>query len=149
MNTATELAYGHNGIIMKSFINELTIEQAELENTHVLPVAKALMDARPVSILYGDDYQTASNYIKNHPGFADITDTTDFMGKVKVTYNNGIIVYVNRHPTDIWTVNIGAPGKWYSYHAMVNGKEELYAGQTILTTFTLPPKNGWVVYIPD
>jgi len=149
INTATELAYGHNGIIAKTFVMEKTMDQAVLENTHVLPVAKALIDAKPLSILYGNSYQTASDYIKSHPGYADISNTTDFMGKVNVIYDNGIIVYVNRHPIEPWTVTISMSGKWVSYHAIVNDSKELYAGQSNHTIFTLPPNNGWIVYNPN
>ncbi len=144
---ATEIAYGNSGLITKQNIKDHSIEQAVIENTHVLPLAQAIIDAQPVSILYGDSFQTASDYIKYHKGYADI-NSSEFMGKIKITYDNGVVVCVNRHPTQNWDVNIGTPNKWFSYHALVDNKDVLSAEQTNITQYTLPAKNGWVVYIP-
>ncbi len=145
---ATELAYGNSGLITKGNIIDHTIEQAVLETSHVLPLAKAILNAKFLTIEYGDSLLTASDYIKRHPNFADIKNQSDFMGKVKVTYDNGIIVFVNRHPTESWIVNVGTPNKWFSYNAIINGREELYSGKSDNTNYTLPPQNGWVVYYP-
>lgn len=152
-NTATEIAFAHAGILAKAYVAELTIDQTVLEYNHTTPIAAALINATPISIQYGYDtsstnLQTASEYIIAHPNYADITNP-EFMGKVKVIYDNGIIVYVNRHPDQTWNVTVGSPDKWFSYHAFVNGQEQLYAGQSNNTSFVLPAKNGWVVYIPE
>jgi hypothetical protein len=144
---ATELAYGHSGLITKSNIIDHTIYQALLEYKHVYPVQQDYANAMPVSILYGDEQVDASTYIKNHPGYADIK-SPDFMSKVKVTYNNGIIVCVNRNPFQTWDVSLGVAGKWFSYHAIINEKDSLGVGQTGFNSFTLPARNGWAVYDP-
>jgi len=70
------------------------------------------------------------------------------MGKVKVTYDNGIIIFVNRHPAQSWNITVGTPNKWFSYHAILEGTLQLFAGQSNNTNFILPPNNGWVVYNP-
>jgi hypothetical protein len=145
---ATELAYGNSGLITKGNVLDHSIEQAVLETSHVLPLAKAIINAKILSIEYGDSLLTASEYIKRHSNFADIKNKTDFMGKIKVTYDNGIVVFVNRHPTESWIINVGSPNKWFSYHAFINGSEQLFSGKSNNTQYTLPSKNGWVVYYP-
>jgi hypothetical protein len=144
---ASEFAYGHSGFISKSNVIDQTIYQALLEYKHVYPVQKDYANAMPVSILYGDEQVDASTYIKNHPGYADI-NSPDFMSKVKVTYDNGIIVCVNRNPSQNWNVILGQSGNWFSYHAIINDNDSLGAGQTGFNSFTLPPRNGWAVYDP-
>lgn len=146
---ATELAYGYSGLITKGNIIDHSIEQAVLETSHVLPLAKAIINAKPLSIEYGDSLQTATEYIKIHPNYSDIKNVADFMGKVKVTYDNGIIVFVNRHPTESWNINVGAPNEWFSYHAIINGNEQLFSGKSTNTKYILPPKNGWVINYPS
>jgi len=147
---ATELAYGHGGYLPDEWDTDTTVNfvtHAQTEYDHVFAIQQNLNTATPLSILYGDSLQTASDYIKSHPYYDDINDN-DFMGKVKVTYDNGIIVYVNRHPTETWNITVGVRDKWFSYHAIVNGTLHLFAGQSTETNFTLPSNNGWVVYNP-
>lgn len=148
---ATELAYGHGGYLPDEWDTDPSVDfvrHAQTEYNHVFEIQKYLIDAEPISILYGDSLQTASEYIKRHPNFSDINDA-DFMGKVKITYDKGITIYVNRHPTENWNITVGTPNKWFSYHAIVNDELQLYAGQSNITSFILPPNNGWVVYNPD
>ncbi len=145
---ATEIAYGHGGYIPDPGTSYNIVEHAKIEYDHVYKIQQLLVNATPVSIQYGNSLQTASDYIKTHPGYADISNYADFMGKVKITYSNGTIVFVNRHPSETWNVTVGSPNKWYSYHALVNGVEQLFAGQSSNTSFVLPVNNGWVVYNP-
>ncbi len=148
---ATEIAYGHGGYLPDEWDTKNStvdfVKHAQTEYNHVYALQKYIVDATPLSVLYGDSLQTASDYIKGHQNFADI-NSEDFLGKVKVTYDNGIIVYVNRHPTKTWNVAVGTPNKWFSYHAIVNGTLKLYAGHSNNINFVLPPNNGWVVYNP-
>jgi len=147
---ATELAYGHGGYLPEEWDTDTTVNfvvHAQTEYNHVFAIQQYLNNATPTSILYGDSLQTASDYIKSYPNFDDISND-DFMGKVRVTYDNGITVYVNRHSTQSWNVAVGTPNKWFSYHAIVDGTLQLFAGQSNNTDFILPPNNGWVVYNP-
>jgi hypothetical protein len=66
------------------------------------------------------------------------------MGQVKIIYDNGIIICVNRHPYNNWTISVGEPGGWFNYHTT----DSLDTGILSNNTFTLPAKNGWVVYKP-
>lgn len=148
---ATELAYGHGGYLPDEWDtdNESVdfVKHAKTEYEHVFAIQQYLNKTEPFSILYGDELQTASDYIRNHSNYADINHN-DFMGKVRVNYKNGIIIYVNRHPSESWNVTVGTPDKWFSFHAIVNGKLTLFAGKSNQTNFILPPNNGWVVYNP-
>jgi len=148
---ATEIAYGHGSYLPDDMHTNGNLDEyirhAQTEYYHVFEIQQYLNHATPISILYGDSLQTASDYIKSHPNFADIKDD-DFMGKVKVTYDNGIIIFVNRHPAQSWNITVGTPNKWFSYHAILEGTLQLFAGQSNNTNFILPPNNGWVVYNP-
>lgn len=147
---ATELAFGHGGYIPTPDLtwdrDDSIIAHAELEYKYVFSVQKDYANAEPVEILYNDNnsLESVSDYIRNHPSSYDDITSQDFMGQVKVVYDNGVIVCVNRHPFRSWKVEIGDSGGWFDYHA--DGK--LYTGVSSTTTFTLPPKNGWVVYDP-
>jgi hypothetical protein len=146
---ATELAYGHAGLIDKSDIFDHTLEQAVLEYKHVLPMQLAYKNANPVSILYAygnsESTLTASDYIAAHPNYWDINHA-DFMGRVKVTYNNGVVVCVNRS-NSTWAVNgIGTAGGWFTRN--IDGVSSPIAGASNTTSFTLKAGCGWVCYNP-
>jgi hypothetical protein len=66
------------------------------------------------------------------------------MGQVKIEYSNGMVVYVNRHPSRTWSVNVGIPNGWFNYHTTA----ALDTGVSYSTYFNLPANNGWVVYDP-
>lgn len=147
---ATELAYGHGGYIPTPDItwdqNDSIVAHAELEYKYVFSVQTDYANAVPEKILYNDHgtLKTVSEYIRDHPkSYGDISND-EFMGQVMVVYSNGVIVCVDRHPKRSWQVNIGKSNGWFDYHA--NG--DLYTGVSATTNFTLPPKNGWVVYDP-
>ena len=145
----TELAYGHGGLVTKANVFDHSIEQAVLEYNYILPVQMDYANAHPVSILYGDEQVTASEYIRTHPEYDNVNNSSQFMSKVKVTYDNGVIVCVNRNPEESWNIQeLGVAGKWFSYHAIVDGKNSLGVGKTNFNSFILPPGNGWVVYDP-
>jgi len=147
---ATELAYGHGAYLCDEFdvdVKEVDfIQHAKLKFKHVYSVQKDYADALPVAILYNDHdaLKTASEYIRDHPvSFDDIT-SDNFMGQVKIIYDNGMVVCVNRHPYREWAVSVGEPGGWFNYHTI----NSLDTGVRSNTTFTLPARNGWVVYKP-
>jgi hypothetical protein len=88
-------------------------------------------------------FYSASQYVALHKEF-DNASSTEFMGRVKVTYDNGTVVCVNRSP-DPWKVSdIGESGGWFTY----NTTEGLDTGRLSSTRFTLKPYAGWVCYNP-
>jgi len=147
---ASELAYGHGAYLplndrFSSWDDFL--ECAQLEYNHVFSVQKDYANATPISIQYYDgsiSLKTASEYIKAHPENYDNITSDEFMGRVRVEYDNGVIVYVNRHPSSIWPVSVGNAGGWFNYN--INGTPVI--GTRTSTSFTLPANNGWVVYDP-
>jgi hypothetical protein len=70
------------------------------------------------------------------------------MSQVRVTYDNGVVVCVNRHPSQPWTVNLGQPGGWFDLNAVKGMGVFQWTGYTNVTSYTLPPANGWAVYVP-
>jgi hypothetical protein len=147
---ATELAYGHGGYIPTPDLtwakDDSIIAHAKLEYKFVFSVQNDYAKDKPEKILYNDNdtLKNVSDYIRSHPVTYGNISSNDFMGQVMVAYNNGVIVCVNRHPTRSWKVDIGKANGWFDYNA--NGI--LNTGVSLGTTFTLPPKNGWVVYDP-
>lgn len=162
---ATELAYGHGSFIpTPTILKEYPypsnqtggynyIEWAQLEQTHVYSVPKAIAGQTVSSIEYynnGSNPVSASQYIKDHRKYALISDN-DFMCQVKITYNNGVIVWVNRNPNTNWSITLGSTSGWLSYHAKINGNSSVSLGVASSlnnNTVILPPKNGWLVYSP-
>jgi Secretion system C-terminal sorting domain len=148
MYIATELAYGHAGLITKCNIIDHTFQQAILEYNHVLPMQQAYMNASPISIQYSDgsNFYSASDYIASHHGYWDITNTQDFMGRVKIIYDNGAVVCVNRS-SSVWHVDgIGIARGWFTRNIV--GVETPIAGGSSTTSFDLKAGCGWVCFNP-
>jgi len=149
---ATELAYGHGGLVSKGNIIDHSVEQAVLEYRHVYPMQRAYASASPIEIKYYDDanvaFESASAYIRRYPGYWDV-DSANFMAKVKVTYDNDVIVRVNRSKTSWPVEDIGAGERWFDYHAIVNGRDSLGVGSRPGGTLTLPATNGWLCTAPS
>lgn len=159
--TATELAYGHGGFFTHSAYGGDVYDyqvQANIQTNFVLPMQQLNGNAAVSSIMYNDNgvLRNISDYIKVHPedyacfSYTENCPNDNFMGQVKITYNNGVIVYVNRHPTKTWD-NIPASGSWYNCHAYKDGSNQLSLETDILEndyTFSLPPENGWVCFSP-
>ncbi|MCC7093240.1 MAG: T9SS type A sorting domain-containing protein [Ignavibacteriaceae bacterium] len=147
---ATELAFGHGAYLCDEYDIDFNqtdfITHAQWKYNHVFSVQKDYAFVSPSQILYNDNgvMKTASDYIRAHPVTYQDISSNDFMGQVKVEYNNGLIVYVNRHPTRTWTVNVGIPNAWFNYHTTT----ELSTGTRPSSTFHLPANNGWVVFDP-
>jgi hypothetical protein len=164
---ATELAYGHGGFIAtpgrynyfdgtNTYNTNAFVEVAQLEQRHVLPVQRLYANATPVSILYqnpnttNDDEVSVSDYIRRYPTtFANYGYTNyNYMSQVRVTYDNGVVVCVNRHPSQQWQVQLGQPGGWFDLNVVKGLGVFQWTGYTNATSYTLPPANGWVVYVP-
>jgi hypothetical protein len=149
---ATELAYGHGGFNPTPDRLYDYVAAAKLEQRHVFPAQAFYTNATPVSILYHDstsnDEVTVSDYIRRYPTAFGIQTNDHYLGQVRVTYNSGVIVCVNRHPTRLWQVQLGQPGGYFNFNAVMNGMNVQWVGQTNLTSYLLPQTNGWVVFVP-
>jgi hypothetical protein len=151
---ATELAYGHGGFIPtpSRFSNSNCVPAAQLEENYVFPAQHLYAGAMPVSIVYHDpilnDEVSASDYIRLYPHAYSTQASSSYMSQVRVTYNNGVVVCVNRHPTDTWQVQLGQNGGWFDYNAMIGTNMVQWTGVTNSTSYTLPPNCGWVVFAP-
>ena len=149
---ATELAFGHAGLVTKAVLPDYdhSLSHAVMEERYGLPIYELYGNARAVTIAYfdGQGLKSASQYIADHLERFDDFHSTEFMGKIRVAYDNGMIVYVNR-TVEPWAVNLktGAPG-WYSYHVLIGGKATLGTGTLPGATVILPRESGWVAYIP-
>lgn len=100
---ATEIAYGHSPLITKINIQDHMLKQFLLEYQHTYQIQKYIYDKTPISITYYDQNNigyTASDYIRTYRYDWDNENSSNFMSKVKITYPNGVIVYVNRHPNN-------------------------------------------------
>jgi hypothetical protein len=147
---AAELAYGHGGFIPNPDRSRDFIRAALLEQRHVFSTQKLVAAVNAVRISYNDrgEEVDASEYIRRHPsGFAD-RNHADFMGQVRVEYDNGTIVCVNRHPAREWRAGAGGGSGWLDFHAVISGRDSLWTGMSERTDFLLPAKSGWVVYSP-
>jgi hypothetical protein len=148
---ATELAYGNAGFIPNVKYLADQVKVAKLEYKHVYASQKLYANANVVAVLYNDNGTEvdASVYIRNHPTTFSNRFDSSFMGQVKVVYDNGTIVCVNRNPYRKWNVTLGSAGGWYNYHALINNIDSLQTGTSDSTTYLLPARNGWVVYAPQ
>jgi hypothetical protein len=150
---ATEIAYGHAGFIPTPARLVNYIEAANLEFKHVFSAQKQYVNAKAISILYHDNMRneeiSSSEYIRRYPTTFNQIDSPNFMGQVKITYDNGTIVCVNRNQTKTWQLNIGISGSFFNYNAIINGKKIQYIGNSNTTDYLLPAINGWVVYAPQ
>jgi|CZKM01.1.fsa_nt_gi hypothetical protein len=148
----TELAYGHGGFIPTPDRVYDYVAAAKLEQRHILPAQALYANATPVSILYHDsssnDEVTASDYIRRYPTTFGTQTNDHFLSQVRVTYNNGVIVCINRHPARQWQTQLGQPGGYFNFNAVMNGTNVQWVGQTNLTSYLLPQTNGWVVFAP-
>lgn len=154
---ATEIAYGHGALISKSAHNcmddspcDHSLKHIALENKHVLPLQKLLMRANPARVTYYDRSgaaKTASRYIADNPtGFADIT-SPNFMGRIRVEYSNGVVVYVNRNrEAGSWTIRGLPSGRRYNYNILRNGRMVQGVGAKPTEPLVLSAECGWVWY---
>jgi len=65
------------------------------------------------------------------------------MGQVRVTYDNGVVVCVNRHPAQTWPVQLGHPGGWFNFNAVMNGHKYGMGGSD-QSYFLCPPADQWL-----
>ncbi|MEO8208917.1 MAG: DUF5696 domain-containing protein [bacterium] len=152
--SATELAYGHGSFF--SSLSSNILEQASLEYNYVYPLQLLYGNAKAVKILYNDNGRliTISDYIKKYPHTFDKFKSPDFLSQVFIEYDNGLRVYVNRHPTKSWKLNFKELNSEtlngvFNYHLITNGSDVLYNGNSSPgSNVTLPKSNGWFCYFP-
>ncbi len=160
---ATELAYGHGSYLptpnltpryiqTENFNFDDILRYATWEKKHVFSMRNTFLNATPDLIRYNNGAQqgdanllSASDFIRAHPTTYDKITSNDFMGQVKIEYSNGVIIYINRHPSRTWTVYLGTSGGWFNYHA----DGTCQTGTRTYTTFSLPINSGWVIYDPN
>jgi hypothetical protein len=148
---ATTLAYGHGAFLTSPGRSQDFVGDALLAQTHAYRMQKVYAQAEVSSILYNDNgaLVSVSDFLRSHAKDYDKVGEEAFMSQVRIKYGNGVIVCVNRHPTKQWKVEgVGKPHGWFTYHAIVSGKDSLWAGASRCTSYTLPPRNGWVCYTP-
>jgi hypothetical protein len=148
---ATEIAYGNSGFVPNNDRVTSLSAVASLEARLVRPAQLLYGTSTLSSIAYDDNGAevSASEFIRRHPAtFADIA-SDDFMSRLRVSYANGTVVCVNRHPSRSWTVTAGAAGWWYDCHATVASRDSLFAGVRQQAQWALPPRSGWVVCAPQ
>ncbi len=154
---ATEIAYGHGGLVTKSAHNCLndspcdhSLVQIPLEYKHVLPMQRLLAKATVRNISYFDRKgvaKTASKYIADHPDEFDDITSPNFMGRVRVEYSNGVVVYVNRNrEAGSWTISGLPSSKKYNYNAQLGGNMIQGVGAKPSEPVVLPAECGWVWY---
>ena len=146
MYAATELAYGHGAFFSSDSYNFL--EQAELEYKYVYPMQIRYAGSKVKSILYNDmgNMLSASDYIRKYPHTFDDFFSPDFMGQIYVQYDNGVEVYVNRHPVRKWILGSFKKNGFYSVNAELDGSKILFSGISSGGVFSLLPSSGWMCY---
>ncbi|MBN8702077.1 MAG: T9SS type A sorting domain-containing protein [Bacteroidetes bacterium] len=147
---ATELAYGNGSFILTPRTSKNFYKVAELENNHVFNVHKLIYNKCPATIEYfdGTQYLSASDYIRKHIQNFDSLRSPYFMSRAKISYQNGVEVFVNRNWTLPWNVTLPSSIGKVSFHASINNSDSLYCGFINQTQLALPPQSGWAVYIP-
>jgi hypothetical protein len=153
---ATELAYGHGGLVTVATTNlaDHSLKQAQWEQKYLMPVQRLYAGAEPVSVTYYDAANkpfSVSDYIRLHPTTFDVIEDPDnFMGRIRVVYSDSLEVWVNRtrQPWDLGAV--GKAGGWFSDNAFTGGPDTVLASgrRPDSTRFVLPAENGWVCYSP-
>lgn len=148
--SATEIAYGHGGFIQSNSYNYE--EMARLEYIYVYPMQLLYGNSRPVRILYNlnNTLVSLSDYIKKFPNTFDKFNSKDFLSQVFVEYQNGVKVFVNRHPGKSWKIKFDKNVKgWFNYNALIKNKKVLKRTGKNPGKITLPVSNGWFCYSPQ
>jgi hypothetical protein len=117
---------------------------------YVYPVQIRYADSKPILILYNDNGRliSASDYIQKYPNEFDDYLNVNFMSQVYIKYDNGMEVYVNRHPTKDWIINKDNRSKTISANLIDQNGTQQFFGSSIQSRFILPQKNGWLCLIP-
>lgn len=148
---ATEIAYGHGAFFSSHSCN--IIEQSAIEYTYVYPLQLLYSNARVVEILFNDRSDnrmyTASDYIRKYPDTFDDFNSSNFMSRICVKYDNNLVIFVNRHPKFKWEVNIGQNYGYYNFHAEFNQRDSLFSGSCFGGKMLLPQSSGWLAFFSN
>ena len=156
---ATELAYGHAALVTSapggvSVNTDIIVSRlhAQWAQQYIRWVQQLYATAQPVSITYyngsGSQIGDASSYIKTYSNVFDDIENSNFMGRVKVVYDNGLQIRVNRNPYNDWQIPFSGSGGFYCYNVKVNGVETMGTSWAQPSSLILPMDSGWLVYSP-
>ena len=121
---ATEIAYGHAGFISDATLPGTSpypmgsLEQLLSEYYLLQPLQMQYMTAVPVRIRYrsGSVMLTLSEAILAELDFQN--------AQIETVFDNGLVISVNRHASEVWTVNLGGeiytlpPSGWAAYKSV-------------------------------
>ncbi len=136
---ATTIAYGHVGFIPDPFTHDIPFPQVKRIYRLMAPLQRLYVLSQPTSIRYfsqGEWLDVSQAVIQG--------DTE----QVWIRYENGLEVYVNRHPKERLVIRPDVSPAWVEYSALVNGRRVDYVGDKGLKSYVLPP-NGWLAFMPD
>lgn len=138
---ATETAFCHAGYVdsPEGFPSiKAWLDWVEREARLVAPVHRRCAASRPARIRY----QVNDALVSVEEAIA-----ANRLWQVLVEYENGLRIYVNRHPTEAWPVALEFRPTWASGSVRVNGRRQDLVGAPKRTAFELPP-NGWLAAAP-
>ncbi len=134
---ANEIAFCHAGYVdtpelMES--PEAWLEWVEREARLVAPIHRRCATAQATRVLY----RVSGELVGVEQAVA-----AQQAEQVFVEYDNGLQVYVNRHPTQSWQVTLDFTPSWADFSALANGTRQDFVGAPQSVSFLLPP-HGWV-----
>ncbi|MDW8070159.1 MAG: DUF5696 domain-containing protein [Anaerolineae bacterium] len=138
---ATEIAFCHAGYVdsPEGFTNTAAwLDWVEREAHLVAPVHQRCAQTRPVRIRYRVDGALVG---------VEQALAADQGWQVRVEYENGLQVYVNRHPNAAWPITLDFTPAWVDYSALISGTRQDFVGIPRISSWILPP-NGWLVFQP-
>ncbi|MBV6479463.1 MAG: hypothetical protein HGGPFJEG_02237 [Ignavibacteria bacterium] len=149
--TATEIAYGHGGFIQSNSYNYEVM--ANIEYNYVYPLQLLYGNSKVKKIIYHNNGKlySLSEYIKAFPYSFDKFNSKDFLSQAIIEYENGLKIYVNRHPSRQWRVNSGNKNLkgWFNFHAVINNKKKIKKTVNNPGEIILPSSSGWFCYSPN
>ncbi|MCS7179289.1 MAG: DUF5696 domain-containing protein [Anaerolineae bacterium] len=138
---ATEIAFCHAGYVDSPELfdsSEFWLDWAEREARLVAPIHRLCASAWPVRIRYRVDGELVP---------VERAVAAGQLEQVFVEYDNGLRVYVNRHPAQSWPVELDFRPSWADFSALADGARRDFVGAPQTTSFLLPP-SGWLAVMP-
>ncbi|MCX7609813.1 MAG: DUF5696 domain-containing protein [Anaerolineales bacterium] len=138
---ATEIAFCHAGYVDSPELfdsAESWLAWAEREARLVGSIHRLCASARPVTILYRVNGELVP---------VERAVAAGQLEQILIEYNNGLQVYVNRHPIEFWSVELNFRPSWADFSAMVDGARQDFVGVPQTASFLLPP-SGWLAVMP-
>lgn len=139
---ANEIAYCHGGYVpTPDSLGEIdeVLEYIRREVALVAPVHRRCALARPQRILY---------QVKGEMVGVEQALLADALWQIFIEYDNGLLVWVNLHPTENWLVTLPWSPTWVAYSALQDGRrQDGMGGAQSGIDYLLPPA-GWVAAQP-